>query len=191
MGFRIESKQLGEIIVLVPDIYEDDRGWFMESYRADKFGDLGLPGTFVQDNHSLSKFGVIRGLHFQWDRPMSKLMRVTAGRAFVVAVDIRKGSPTLGQWYGLELSAENRKLVWAPPGFARGFCALTDVTELQYKCTATHNAQGEASISPFDPQIGIKWPMGADCVMSEKDRKAQTLAQWLVSPNSDLLKFEG
>jgi dTDP-4-dehydrorhamnose 3,5-epimerase len=189
MGFHIESRQLGEIVVVVPDLYEDSRGWFMESYRADKFKDLGMPSEFVQDNHSLSKLGVVRGLHFQWDPPMSKLMRVTMGKAFVVAVDIRKGSPTLGQWFGLELSAENKKLVWAPPGFARGFCALSDIAELQYKCTALHNAQGESSISPFDPQIGIRWPLGTDYLLSEKDRKAQSLADWLGSQKSDLLKY--
>jgi dTDP-4-dehydrorhamnose 3,5-epimerase len=190
MGFHIESKQLGEIVVLVPDLYEDNRGWFMESYRTDKFSDLGLPDIFVQDNHSRSKFGVVRGLHFQWDRAMSKLMRVTLGKAYVVAVDIRKGSPTLGQWFGLELSAENRKIVWAPAGFARGFCALTDITELQYKCTALHNPLGESSISPFDSQIGIRWPLATNLCISDKDRNAQTLAQWLSTPNSDFLKYQ-
>ncbi|HEV2348435.1 MAG TPA: dTDP-4-dehydrorhamnose 3,5-epimerase [Terriglobia bacterium] len=189
MGFRIESKQLGEIVVLVPEAYEDNRGWFMESFRVDKFKELGLPHEFVQDNQSLSKLGVIRGLHFQWDLPMSKLMRVTVGSAFVVAVDIRKGSPTLGQWFGLELSSENKKQVWAPAGFARGFCALSDRVELQYKCTAVHNARGESSINVFDPEIGIRWPIQTDFLLSEKDRNAQTLAHWLSTPNSDLLKY--
>ena len=189
MGFSIESKHLGEITVIVPDLYEDNRGWFMESFRVDKFKDLGLPHVFVQDNHSLSNAGVVRGLHFQWDPPMSKLMRVTLGRAFVVAVDIRKGSPTLGQWFGLELSAENRRLVWAPPGFARGFCALSEVAELQYKCTALHNVNGESSISPFDPDIGIQWPITTKALLSPKDRDAQTLAHWLNTPKSDLLRF--
>jgi dTDP-4-dehydrorhamnose 3,5-epimerase len=189
MGFRIESKPLGEIVVVVPDIFEDDRGWFMESFRVDKFKELGLPYEYVQDNHSLSKKGVVRGLHFQWDPPMSKLMRVTMGTAFVVAVDIRKGSPTLGQWFGLELSCENKKQVWAPPGFARGFCALSDTVELQYKCTAIHNVHGESSIQVFDPEIGIRWPATTEFRLSEKDRNAQSLAQWLASPNSELLKY--
>jgi len=189
MGFRIESKHLGEVVVLVADIYEDNRGWFMESFRVDKFKDLGLPYEFVQDNHSLSKKGVVRGLHFQWDPPMSKLMRVTLGSAFVVAVDIRKGSPTLAQWFGLELSAENKKQIWAPYGFARGFCALSDIAELQYKCTGLHNAHGESSIHVFDPEIGIRWPLTTDRLLSEKDRNAQTLAHWLTTPDSDLLKY--
>ena len=189
MAFRIESRHLGEVVVIVPDLYEDNRGWFMESFRGDKFKDLGLPYEFVQDNHSLSNLGVVRGLHFQWDPPMSKLMRVTLGRAFVVAVDIRKGSPTLGEWFGVEVSAENRKLVWAPPGFARGFCALSETAELQYKCTAFHNVHGESSISVFDPEIGIRWPIDTKFLLSEKDRKAQTLAQWLTTPTSERLKY--
>lgn len=189
MGFRIESKHLGEVVVLVPDVYEDDRGWFMESFRTDRFNDLGLPTEYVQDNHSLSVKGVVRGLHFQWDPPMGKLMRVTVGNAFVVAVDIRKGSPTIGQWFGLELSSENRKQVWAPPGFARGFCALSDTVELQYKCTGVHNPLGESSIQVFDPAIGIRWPEFSEFKLSEKDRNAQTLAHWLISLNSDWFKY--
>ncbi len=189
MAFRVESRQLGDVVVLVPDIYEDYRGWFMESFRLDQFKALGLPHEFIQDNHSLSRKGVVRGLHFQWDPPMSKLMRVTLGKAFVVAVDIRKGSPTLGQWFGLELSAENRKQVWAPPGFARGFCALSDIVELQYKCTALHNPLGESSIHFQDPDIGIQWPHAEKYLLSEKDMKAQSLAQWLNHPCCELLKY--
>ncbi|HLY63850.1 MAG TPA: dTDP-4-dehydrorhamnose 3,5-epimerase [Terriglobia bacterium] len=189
MGFRIESKHLGEVVVLVPGVYEDDRGWFMESFRADRFKELGLPSEYVQDNHSLSVKGVVRGLHFQWDPPMGKLMRVSVGNAFVVAVDIRKGSPTIGQWFGLELSSGNKKQVWAPAGFARGFCALSDTVELQYKCTGVHNPLGESSIHVFDPAIGIRWPELGEFKLSEKDRNAQTLANWLASPNSDRFKY--
>jgi len=126
MEIRIESWHLGEVVVIVPDIFQDDRGFFMETYRADQFKALGLPTEFVQDNHSRSAKGVVRGLHFQWEPPMGKLMRVTAGSAFLVAVDIRKGSPTLGQWVGVLASAENRRQVYAPASFARGFCALAD-----------------------------------------------------------------
>jgi dTDP-4-dehydrorhamnose 3,5-epimerase len=189
MGFRIESKHLGEIVVVVPEVFQDERGWFMEVFRTDKFKALGLPHEYVQDNHSQSKKGVVRGLHFQWDPPMSKLMRVSVGSAFVVAVDIRKGSPTLGQWFGLELSAENKKQVWAPAGFARGCCALSEITELQYRCTALHNPQGESAIHVNDPEIAIRWPLAGECVLSEKDRNAQTLEQWLKSPNSEYLKY--
>lgn len=188
MGFQIELRQLGEIVVLVPQVFEDERGFFLETYRADQFKALGLPHEFLQDNCSLSKTGVIRGLHFQWDPPMGKLMRVTYGRAFLVAVDIRKGSPTLGQWFGLEVSSENKKIVWAPAGFARGFCVLSDLAEIQYKCTATYNPQGESAIRWNDPQIGIQWP-GSNWTLSDKDRDAQTLARWLASPESENLKY--
>ncbi len=188
MGFRIESRHLGEIVVLNTEVFEDERGFFMEASRADQFKALGLPCDFAQDNHSRSKKGVVRGLHFQWDPPMGKLMRVTSGSAFLVAVDIRKGSPTLGQWFGLEVSAENKKQIWAPAGFARGFCALSDFAEVQYKCTAIYNSKGESGIRWDDPDIGIKWPI-PDCILSEKDRNAQTLREWLASPYSESFKY--
>src|SRR5579864_7178853 len=124
MQIAIESRHLEDVVVVVPEIFQDGRGFFSETFRADQFAKLGLPTEFVQDNHSRSVRGVVRGLHFQWDPPMGKLMRVTLGAAFLVAVDIRKGSPTLGQWVGIEASSENRRCVWAPAGFARGFCAF-------------------------------------------------------------------
>jgi dTDP-4-dehydrorhamnose 3,5-epimerase len=155
----------------------------METYRQDQFESLGLPGIFVQDNHSCSKKGVVRGLHFQWDPPMGKLMRVTHGTAFLVAVDLRLGSPTVGKWVGIEASAENKKQVWAPASFARGFCALTDDVEVQYKCTGTYNSKAESAIRWDDRDIGIQWPL-KDAIISEKDRNAQTLAQWLASANA-------
>lgn len=190
MGIRIESTHLGAVVVLTSDVFKDDRGFFMEAFRADSFEALGLPHQFVQDNHSGSKKGVVRGLHFQWEPPMGKLMRVTQGRAFLVAVDIRKGSPTLGQWFGLEVSAENKKQVWAPAGFARGFCALSDYADVQYKCTGVYNPKGEGAIRWDDPALGIRWPaVGSEWILSEKDRKAPTLAQWLASPNADCLKY--
>src|SRR5215471_19727715 len=117
MPMTAESRHLNDIVVIVPQAFGDSRGFFMETFRADQFRALGLPTEFVQDNHSGSGKGVVRGLHFQWDPPMGKLMRVTRGAAFLVAVDIRKGSPTLGQWVGVEVSDENKKQVWAPYGF--------------------------------------------------------------------------
>ena len=191
MGFRIESKHLGEIIVLVPDVLEDDRGFFLETYRADSFAALGLPHVFVQDNHSRSRRGVVRGLHFQWEPPMGKLMRVSYGSAFLVAVDIRKNSPTLGKWFGLEVSAENKKLVWAPAGFARGLCVLSHHAEIQYKCTAIYNRTGEGGIVFDDPDIGIQWPEVGGYILSDKDRGAQRLAQWLASPYSEGFNYDG
>src|SRR5712692_4454425 len=172
MPLKIESRHLGEVVVLVPQVFEDERGYFMEAFRADNFGDLGLPQSFVQENHSYSRKGVVRGLHFQWEPPMGKLMRVTRGTAFLVAVDIRKGSPILGRWVGLEVSAENKKQVWAPAGYARGFCALTDDTEVQYKCTGVYNGQAESAIRWDDPDLAIDWPL-KEAQVSEKDRNAQ------------------
>jgi len=191
MPFEIESVHLNEIVVLTAQVYEDARGFFMETFRADRFRELGLPDEFPQDNHSCSNRGVLRGLHFQWDPAMGKLMRVTRGSAFVVAVDIRKGSPTLGQWHGVEISAANRKQVWAPSGFARGFCALTDACEVQYKCTGIYNPKGESVIYLADPHIGIGWPIEVSAAaMSERDRAAPTLAQWLASPLSDRVTYQ-
>jgi dTDP-4-dehydrorhamnose 3,5-epimerase len=119
---------------------------------------------------------------------MGKLMRVTYGSAFLVAVDIRKESPTLGEWFGLEVSAESRKQVWAPAGFARGFCALSDYADLQYKCTGTYNSQAESGIRWNDPAIGVEWPV-SNPVLSQKDRNARTLAEWLATPESDHFKY--
>jgi len=124
--------------------------------------------------------GVLRGLHFQWEPPMGKLMHVTRGAAFLVAVDVRGGSPTVGQWFGIEASAQNHKFVWAPAHFARGFCALTDDVEVQYLCTGLYNSKGESAVRWDDPDIGIKWPI-QPWTISEKDRKAQTLSEWLAS----------
>lgn len=189
MGFMIESRHLEDIVVIVPKAHHDDRGFFMEVYRADQFRELGLPSEFVQDNHSFSRKGVVRGLHFQWEPLMGKLMRVSRGTAFLVAVDIRKGSPTLGQWFGLEASAENMKQVWAPAGFARGFCALTDEVEVQYKCTGIYNDRAESAIRWDDPDVGVEWPL-KEVRLSDKDRNAQSLRVWLTSPDAEHIAYE-
>ena len=188
MKINIESRPLPDVAVIVPEAFQDSRGFFIETYREDEFKANGLPTNFVQDNHSRSVKGVVRGLHFQWEPPMGKLMRVSLGSAFLVAVDIRKGSPTLGKWVGIEVSAENRRQVWAPAGFARGFCVLSEVAEIQYKCTGIYSNKGESGILWNDPEIGIKWPV-QDVTLSDKDRNAQTLAQWLARPESDNFKY--
>ncbi|MGE5725757.1 MAG: dTDP-4-dehydrorhamnose 3,5-epimerase [Acidobacteriota bacterium] len=185
---NVETRALGEVVVLVPEAFHDERGFFMESFRADQFKNLGLPHDFLQDNHSRSTRGVVRGLHFQYEAPMGKLMRVTLGSVFLVAVDIRKGSPTLGKWFGIEASAENRRQVWAPAGFARGFCVLSEVAEVQYKCTAIYNQQGESGIRWDDPALAIAWPV-ADAKVSAKDRQAPTLEQWLDSPLANYFRY--
>lgn len=189
MDIHIESRSLQDVVVLVPDIFQDSRGFFMETYRQDQFEKNGLPFNFVQDNHSRSARGVVRGLHFQWDPPMGKLMRVSSGKAFLVAVDIRKNSATLGKWVSVEASAENRRQVWAPAGFARGFCVLSESAEIQYKCTGLYNNKGESGILWNDPAIGVEWPIpNSEAELSEKDKRAQTLAQWLTRPESEYFK---
>lgn len=188
MEIKLESRHLGDVAVLVPEIFQDSRGFFMETFRTDQFAALGISHEFVQDNHSRSTKAVLRGLHFQWEPPMGKLMRVTVGTAFLVAVDIRKGSPTLGQWCGVEASAENRREVWAPAGFARGFCVLSDVAEIQYKCTGLYSNKGESGILFNDPDIGVEWPV-REPSLSDKDRKGQTLKEWLAKPESDYFRY--
>jgi len=183
MQMKIESVHLGAVAVLVPEIFQDQRGFFLEEFRADQFKELGLPFQFVQENHSGSVRNVIRGLHFQWNPPMSKLMRVLRGTAYLVAVDIRKNSPTLSQWYGIEASDKNRKQLWAPAGFARGFCVLSDFAEIQYMCTGIYNPKGESGIRWNDPDIGLKWPISHP-ILSDKDTNAQSLSEWLASKES-------
>ena len=185
MEMRIKEKHLSDgVVVLEPEVFQDDRGFFTEVFREDQFKELGLPHVYVQDNHSGSVKGVVRGLHFQWEPPMAKLMRVTVGSAFLVAVDIRKGSPTLGRWVGVEVSTVNRLQVYAPAGFARGFCVTSDFAEIQYKCTGIYNNKGESGVLWNDPEIGVEWPV-TDPILSGKDAKAQTIAQWLQTPESD------
>ena len=188
MQITIESRHLDDVVVLIPGVFKDDRGFFSETFRADQFSLLGLPTDFVQDNHSRSAKGVVRGLHFQWDPPMGKLMRVTVGSAFLVAVDIRKGSSTVGKWVGVECSAENRRMVWAPSGFARGFCSLSDGTEIQYKCTGIYNSRAEGGIRWNDPSIGVEWPL-TEVTVSEKDRNAPSLTEWLASSRADNVRY--
>jgi len=188
MQVKKESTHLGEIVIVAPEVFEDERGFFMETYRTDQFKTLGLPTDFLQDNHSRSKQGVLRGLHFQYDPPMGKLMRVTYGRAFLVAVDLRKGSPTFAKWWGTELSAENKKQMWAPASFARGFCVLSDWAEIQYKVTGLYNKSTDVAIRFDDPEIGIDWPI-SDPQISERDRKAMPLSEWVKSPESSTFRY--
>ena len=188
MEFSIESTGIRDLVVITPEIFKDDRGFFTETYRKDKFSEFGLNLEFVQDNHSKSARGVVRGLHFQWEPPMGKLMRVTQGSAFLVAVDIRIGSPTFGKWYGVEASSENRKQVYAPAGFARGFCVLSESAEIQYKCTGIYSNKAESGILWNDPKIGIEWPV-KDPILSKKDEVAQTLADWTQKAESKFFAY--
>lgn len=188
MELQLQEMHLGAVVVLQSEVYQDERGFFSEVFRADQFAHLGLPTSFVQDNHSGSVKGVVRGLHFQWEPPMGKLMRVTAGEAFLVAVDIRKNSPTLGQWFGLRTKARDGLQVWAPAGFARGFCVLSDWAEIQYKCTGIYNQKAESGVLWDDPAIGIEWPVN-NPILSAKDASAQPLAEWIEKPEANYFTY--
>ncbi len=188
MEINLIHEALNGLKVLQPEVFEDERGFFAEVYRKDHFDQLGIPDVFVQDNHSRSAYGVLRGLHFQWEPPMGKLMRVTAGEAFLVAVDIRKGSPTLGEWFGETVTAKNKKMIWAPAGFARGFCVLSDFAEIQYKCSGIYSNKAESGILWNDPEIGIQWPV-ENPTLSAKDKIAKPLSEWLNTNESANFKY--
>jgi dTDP-4-dehydrorhamnose 3,5-epimerase len=189
MKITIQPTPIPDVKIVQPEVFQDTRGFFTEVYRQDQFQELGLPSVFVQLNHSRSAKSVLRGLHFQWEPPMGKLMRVTQGTAFLVAVDIRKGSPTLGKWFGAEISAESKKQLWAPAGFARGFCVLSDFAEIEYLCTGVYNSKAESNFAWNDPQIGITWPV-KDPIISGRDSSAQSFAEWLKRPESDNFPYE-
>ncbi len=169
---------IADLVVIEPQVFGDERGFFLESWNAQKFADAGLDLDFVQDNHSRSAKGVLRGLHYQKPNPQGKLVRVVSGAAFDVAVDLRRSSPTFGQWAGVTLTATNKTLFWVPPGFAHGFLSLEDGTDFLYKCTELYTPANEHSIQWDDPAIGIEWPLG-DIVpqLSVKDRAGAPLAE--------------
>ncbi|MBI5400259.1 dTDP-4-dehydrorhamnose 3,5-epimerase [Candidatus Saganbacteria bacterium] len=175
MGFFKFSKgSIAGILIIEPKAFHDDRGFFMESYNQKDFSDNGLPDPMAQDNHSLSKKGVLRGLHYQ-NNPsaMGKLVRCFKGKIFDVGVDIRKGSPTFGQWYGEILSEENMKMLYFPPGFAHGFLSLKEDTHVYYKCTNLYNPTCDKAIVWNDPDVEIKWPLeliGGQPILSERDK---------------------
>jgi dTDP-4-dehydrorhamnose 3,5-epimerase len=169
---------LAGLLLIEPRLFGDERGFFMESWNRRSFAAAGLDVDFVQDNHSRSAAGVLRGLHYQLQRPQGKLVRVTAGRAYDVAVDLRRSSPTYGRWHGVELSAANRLMFWVPPGFAHGFLSLEDGTEFQYKCTDFYDPADEHSLLWNDPALAIDWPLDAigTPVLSAKDEAGKPLA---------------
>lgn len=166
-----------DVLLVDPQLHGDDRGFFLESWNRKRFVQhTGVDADFVQDNHSRSRKGVLRGLHYQLD-PMAqgKLVRVVQGVLFDVAVDVRRSSESFGQWVGMELSAENHRQLWIPPGFAHGFLALTDSADLLYKTTECYSAQHDRSIRWNDPDIGINWPLAGEPILSEKDASAPYL----------------
>jgi dTDP-4-dehydrorhamnose 3,5-epimerase len=168
--------RLDGLVLLTPTKHGDDRGFFMETFRADAWAAQGVPAEFVQDNHSRSRRGTVRGMHFQLSPGQGKLVRVARGRVLDVVVDIRRGSPTFGQWEGFELDDEGAQQLWIPVGFAHGFCVLSDVADFVYKCTSYYDPATEAGIRFDDPDVGIEWPDIA-LLCSERDRTAPRLAE--------------
>ena len=171
---KITPTRIADVLLIEPDVFADARGFFMESWHAQKYAQQGLDVSFVQDNHSRSARGVLRGLHYQLEQPQGKLVRVVSGAVFDVAVDIRKGSPNFGQWVGAELSGDNFRQLYVPPGFAHGFCVLSESADFLYKCTDFYAPQDEHGILWNDPAIGIDWP-GEDFIISDKDTGNRTL----------------
>ena len=178
---NVIETSLPGVLLIEPKVYADTRGFFMETYNAAQFRAHGIDAAFVQDNQSRSVRGVLRGLHYQEPNPQGKLVRCTRGALFDVAVDIRAGSPQFGKWTSSELTEENRRMMWVPPGFAHGFCALSDIADLVYKCTAFYDAPSDRSILWNDPDIGIAWPI-AKPALSPKDANAPRLKEAKVLP---------
>ena len=165
------------LLILEPRVFGDERGFFMETWNEAAFAEAGLNLTFVQDNHSRSQKGVLRGLHFQNPGPQGKLVRVTNGAVFDVAVDLREGSSTFGKWAGVELSAENKRMFWVPEGFAHGFLTLSDDTDFLYKCTAPYAPGSEHTLAWDDPSVAIDWPVAnLDPIISDKDARGLALS---------------
>jgi dTDP-4-dehydrorhamnose 3,5-epimerase len=167
--------KLPGVLLVEPDVWRDARGFFLESYHAGKYRDGGIPLPFVQDNHSRSARGTLRGLHAQWRKPQGKLVRVLQGEIFDVAVDVKPGSPTFGQWVGATLNSENHLQIWVPAGHLHGFCVLSETAEVEYKCTDLYDPGGEIGVAWNDPDIGIEWPVTAAPVLSGKDAAAPRL----------------
>ena len=178
---KIFETDIPEVKIVEPSVFEDERGFFMETWNAKRFADAGLDLNFVQDNHSKSAKGVLRGLHYQVTNPQGKLVRVVGGAVFDVAVDLRRSSQTFGKYVGVELSSENKRMLWVPPGFGHGFLTLEDETELVYKCTEFYDPTDEHCLIWNDPTIAITWPnKTSPPTLSRKDSAGLTLVDALV-----------
>jgi len=179
---KISETELPGVLLLEPKRFGDDRGFFMELFQEKRYAEAGIPGPFVQDNFSRSAKGILRGLHFQQPHAQGKLVQVFAGAVYDVAVDIRRGSPTFGRWVGMELSADNRRQLWVPAGFAHGFCVLSESADFHYKCTDFYSPTSEHCIAWNDPDLGIPWPVKSP-LLSPKDSAAPRLADAPVLPD--------
>ena len=176
---KVTKTKLKDCVIIEPNVFGDDRGFFLETFQLARYrNEAGITLPFVQDNHSRSARGVLRGLHFQRTKPQGKLVRVVKGEVFDVAVDIREGSSTFGEWEGVILSEENKRQFWVPPGFAHGFVVLSDIADFEYKCTDYYDPKDEGSILWSDPDLNISWPL-SDPILSQKDISAPLLADIL------------
>ncbi|MGE0448294.1 MAG: dTDP-4-dehydrorhamnose 3,5-epimerase [Vicinamibacterales bacterium] len=173
---RIVPAAIPEVLLIEPDVFSDARGFFLETYHAERYAAAGIPGPFIQDNHSRSVKGTVRGLHLQVARPQGKLVRVVVGEIFDVAVDVRVGSPTFGRWVGERLSADSFRQYYIPHGFAHGFSVLSPFAEIEYKCTDLYDPDGQLGIAWDDPELAITWEV-ASPVLSERDRQHPTLRE--------------
>jgi len=171
---NVEPTDLPGVYVVEPRVFGDERGWFLENYRDEHFGDRGIDASFAQVNTSHSRRGVLRGLHYQWPEPQGKLVWVSQGRVFDVAVDIRRGSPRFGSWTGVELSAENHRQLWIPEGFAHGFQVLSESATFSYLCTRPYRPEHDAAVAWNDARIGVEWPLPPSA-LSDKDAAAPPL----------------
>ncbi|MEL7360508.1 MAG: dTDP-4-dehydrorhamnose 3,5-epimerase [Bacteroidota bacterium] len=172
----IIETNLPGVLIVEPRVFGDARGFFLETFNTERYEDAGIPYRFVQDNHSRSRRGVLRGLHFQKQHPQGKLVSVSRGAVYDVAVDVRPDSPTFGHWTGTELSEDNHRQLWVPPGFAHGFCVLSEVADFQYKCTDYYHPEDEGGVLWNDPALGIDWPF-AEPTLSKKDQALKPLAE--------------
>ena len=172
---RVRETSLPGVLILEPQVFRDERGFFLETFSTKRLAGSGVPENFAQDNHSRSTRGVVRGLHYQLNHPQGKLIHAASGRIFDVAVDIRRGSPTFAKWFGVELNDENLFSLWVPGGFAHGFCVLSEVADVIYKCTVPYEAHDDRGVAWNDPLIGIDWPVD-NPVLSSKDSAYETLS---------------
>jgi dTDP-4-dehydrorhamnose 3,5-epimerase len=175
---ELETTPIEGLLLVRPRIFNDERGFFYESYNAAVFERVGLPAIWLQDNHARSGRGTLRGMHFQLGPGQGKLVRCTQGHVWDVAIDIRPGSPTFGQWHGIELNDESRVMYYVPAGFAHGYCVLSETAEVQYKCTTVYDAALECEFAWNDPEIGVRWPV-IDPILSKRDVNARSFAEYL------------
>jgi len=173
---KITPGKLAGLVIIEPRVFRDDRGFFLETYNERPYAEAGIPERFVQDNHSRSSKGILRGLHYQIKHPQGKLCRASRGEVLDVAVDLRRSSPTFGQWESVLLNDENQRLVYVPPGFAHGFCVLSEMADVEYKCSTHYDAEDEVSVLWNDPDLGIPWP-NENPILSDKDANAEPLAK--------------